>query len=158
MKFMDHDRLGFNYRLSDIACAVGLAQLDRLDAMLADRARAASWYREALGGIEGLDLPCPDADGNVRGWFVFVVQIPRGRDRDQVIRALRERGVQSKPYLPAIHLMSYYRETYGHREGEFPVCEDVAARSIALPFFPQITQSQVEQVGIALRAVLESAA
>jgi perosamine synthetase len=89
---------------------------------------------------------------------VFVVQVPRGRDRDQVIRALRERGVQSKPYLPAIHLMSYYRETYGHRAGEFPVCEDVAARSIALPFFPQITQSQVEQVGIALRAVLESAA
>jgi perosamine synthetase len=158
MDWLDHDRLGFNYRLSDIACAVGLAQLDRLDGMLAARAQAAAWYREALGGIEGLDLPCPDHGGNVRGWFVFVVQIPRGRDRDQVIRALRERGVQSKPYLPAIHLMSYYRETYGHREGEFPVCEDVAARSIALPFFPQITQSQVEQVGIALRAVLESAA
>ena len=158
MDWLDHDRLGFNYRLSDIACAIGLAQLDRLDWMLQARAQAAAWYREALAGIEGLDLPCPDLDGNVRGWFVFVVQVPRGRDRDGVIRALRERGVQSKPYLPAIHLMSYYRETYGHREGEFPVCEDVAARSIALPFFPQITQSQVEQVGIALRAVLQSAA
>jgi perosamine synthetase len=158
MDWLDHDRLGFNYRLSDVACAIGLAQLDRLDGMLADRARAAGWYREALAGIEGLDLPCEDRGGDRRGWFVFVVQVPRGRDRDQVIRALRERGVQSKPYLPAIHLMSYYRETYGHREGEFPVCEDVAARSIALPFFPQISQSQVEQVGIALRAVLESAA
>jgi perosamine synthetase len=158
MDWLDHDRLGFNYRLSDVACAIGLAQLDRLDGMLAARAQAAAWYREALAGIEGLDLPCADADGNVRGWFVFVVQVPRDRDRDDVIRALRDRGVQSKPYLPAIHLMSYYREAYGHREGEFPVCEDVAARSIALPFFPQITQSQVEQVGIALRAVLESAA
>ena len=158
MDWLDHDRLGFNYRLSDVACAIGLAQLDRLDGMLADRARAAGWYREALAGIEGLDLPCPDAGGDRRGWFVFVVQVPRGRDRDAVIEALRERGVQSKPYLPAIHLMSYYRETYGHREGEFPVCEDVAARSIALPFFPAITQSQVEQVGIALRAVLESGA
>jgi perosamine synthetase len=158
MDWLDHDRLGFNYRLSDIACAVGLAQLDRLDWMLEARAGAAAWYREALAGIEGLDLPCEDRGGDRRGWFVFVVQVPRERDRDEVIRALRDRGVQSKPYLPAIHLMSYYRETYGHREGEFPVCEDVAARSIALPFFPEITQSQVEQVGIALRAVLESAA
>jgi perosamine synthetase len=157
MDWLDHDRLGFNYRLSDVACAIGLAQLDRLDGMLADRARAAGWYREALAGIEGLDLPCEDRGGDRRGWFVFVVQVPRGRDRDQVIRALRERGVQSKPYLPAIHLMSYYRETYGHREGEFPVCEDVAARSIALPFFPEITQSQVAEVGEALESVLYTA-
>ena len=156
MDWLDHDRLGFNYRLSDIACAIGLAQLDRLDDLLVGRARVAGWYREALAGIEDLDLPCEDAGGDRRGWFVFVVQLPRGRDRDGVIEALRARGVQSKPYLPAIHLMSYYRETYGHREGEFPVCEDVAARSVALPFFPRMTQSQVEQVSDALRAVLES--
>ena len=62
--------------------------------------------------------------------------------------------MQSKPYLPAIHLMTYYRETYGHREGEFPVCEDVAARSVALPFFPQLSEGQVERVAAALRAVL----
>jgi perosamine synthetase len=68
--------------------------------------------------------------------------------------ALRERGIQSKPYLPAIHLMSFYRELFGHREGEFPVCEDVAARSIALPFFPELTQAQVEQVTGGLKAVL----
>jgi perosamine synthetase len=157
MDWLDHDRLGFNYRLSDIACALGLAQLDRLDEMLAQRAQVAAWYREALAGIEGLELPCEDADGDRRGWFVFVVQLPRERDRDATIVALREHGIQSKPYLPAIHLMSYYRETYGHREGEFPVCEDVAARSIALPFFPRMTASQVEQVGAALRTVLQSA-
>ena len=87
----------------------------------------------------------PAASG--RGWFVFVVQVPRGRDRDEVIRALRERGVQCKPYLPAIHLMSFYRERFGHREGEFPVCEDVAARSVALPFFPAMTEGQVAAGG-----------
>ena len=150
MGWLDHDRLGFNYRLTDIACAIGMAQLQRLDGMLADRARVAGWYREALAGIEGLGLPCPDAGGDRRGWFVFVVQVPRGCDRDEVIHALRARGVQSKPYLPAIHLMSFYRERFGHREGEFPVCEDVAARSVALPFFPAMTQSQVERVGAAL--------
>jgi dTDP-4-amino-4,6-dideoxygalactose transaminase len=155
MGWLDHDRLGFNYRLTDIACALGLAQLERLDGMLADRARVAGWYREALAGSE-VELPCEDAGGDVRGWFVFVVQVPRGADRDGVIERLRERGVQSKPYLPAIHLMSYYREAFGHREGEFPVCEDVAARSIALPFFPEMTEGQVAQVAEALTAVSRS--
>jgi dTDP-4-amino-4,6-dideoxygalactose transaminase len=157
MGWLDHDRLGFNYRLTDIACAIGLVQLRRLDGMLADRARVASSYRDALAGIEGLGLPCPDADGDRRGWFVFVVQVPRGHDRDEVIRALRTRGVQCKPYLPAIHLMSFYRERFGHREGEFPVCEDVAARSVALPFFPALAEGQVERVAKALRDALGQA-
>jgi perosamine synthetase len=147
MDWLDHDRLGFNYRLTDIACALGLAQLEHLDDMLAARARVAGWYREALAGSE-ITLPCEDAGGNVRGWFVFVVQVPG--DRDGVIGRLRERGIPSKPYLPAIHLMSFYRERFGHREGEFPVCEDVAARSIALPFFPRMTEGQVAQVAEAL--------
>ena len=154
MGWLDHDRLGFNYRLSEIACALGLAQLERLDEMLAARARVAAWYRDALSGVEGLGLPCPDAGGDVRGWFVFVVQLPPDNDRDGVIGALARRGVQSKPYLPAIHLMSFYRERFGHRPGEYPVCEDVAARSIALPFFPQMSEGQVERVAEALRAVL----
>jgi perosamine synthetase len=154
MGWLDHDRLGFNYRLSDIACAIGLVQLERLDGMLADRARVAGWYREALAGLEGLALPCPDAGGDVRGWFVFVVQLPRGVDRDATVRALAERGIQSKPYLPAIHLMSLYRERFGHREGELPVCEDVAARSLALPFFPALGEDQVARVADELRAIL----
>jgi perosamine synthetase len=153
MGWLDHDRLGFNYRLTDIACALGLAQLQRLDDMLAARARVASWYREALAGFEGLELPCEDFGGDVRGWFVFVVQLPRGAERDDTIRALAERGVQSKPYLPAIHLMSFYRERFGYRGGEFPVCEDVAARSIALPFFPELGEGQVAQVAEALDSV-----
>ncbi|CAB4940493.1 unannotated protein [freshwater metagenome] len=155
MGWLDHDRLGFNYRLSDLACAVGLAQLDRLDGMLASRAALARSYRDALGEIEGLDLPCDDRGAERRGWFVFVVQVPHdGPGRDDVVRGLREHGVQSKPYLPAIHLMSFYRERFGHRLGEFPVCEDVAARSVALPFFPGMTDEQVARVAAALRAVL----
>jgi len=157
MGWLDHDRLGFNYRLSDIACALGLAQLDRLDDMLAARARVAGWYREVLAELaaeRGVVLPCPDAGGAVRGWFVFVVQLPSDADRDATVHALRERGVQSKPYLPAIHLMSFYRERFGHRRGEFPVCERVADASLALPFFPQMTREQVERVAGTLRDVL----
>ena len=157
MGWLDHDRLGFNYRLSDLACALGLAQLERLGEMMAARARIAALYGEAMAGIEGLDLPCPDAGGDRRSWFVYVVQLPPEVDRDDAIRALRARGVDSKPYLPAIHLLSFYRERFGHREGEFPVCEDVARRSLALPFFPELTHSQVERVVLALGEVVETA-
>ena len=154
MDWLDHDRLGFNYRLSDLACAFGLAQLARLDELLSARARAADSYREALAEIEGLELPCPDAGGNRRGWFVFVVQLPHGVDRDATVRALAVRGVASKPYLPAIHLMSFYRERFGHGEGEFPVCEDVAARSLALPFFPGLEEGEIARVAEALQAAV----
>jgi perosamine synthetase len=158
MDWLDHDRLGFNYRLSDVAGALGLAQLSHLDSMLEGRSRAASLYGEALRPLReiGLSLPCPDAGGARRGWFVYVVQLPRGVDRDETIRSLGARGVPSKPYFPAIHLMTYYRETFGHREGEFPVCEDVAARSIALPFFPALSEASVDRVAGALRDVLET--
>jgi perosamine synthetase len=158
MDWLDHDRLGFNYRLSDVACALGVAQLERLDAMLAARARIAGLYNAALADIEGVELPCLDADGDRRSWFVYVVQLPHGVDRDETIRALRARRIDSKPYLPAIHLMSFYRERFGHREGQFPVCEDVAARSLALPFFPELTDGQVERVVSALTNVVQSAA
>jgi perosamine synthetase len=155
MGWLDHDRLGFNYRLDDISCALGVAQLERLDQMLAERARVAGLYTEALAGVEGLSLPCPDEGGDRRSWFVYVVQLPPGVDRDATVMAMRERGVDTKPYLPAIHLMSFYRERFGHREGEFPVCEDVASRSLALPFFPELTDGEVEQVVEALRAVID---
>ena len=85
---------------------------------------------------------------------MFVVQLPRAADRDEVVRALAAQGVQSKPYLPAIHLMSFYRERFGHRPGEFPVCEDVAARSLALPFFPAMSEGQVARVAEAMRLAL----
>jgi perosamine synthetase len=154
MGWLDHDRLGFNYRLSEIACALGIAQLQRLDEMLAARTRVAERYRSALGEIDGLQLPCADAGGDERGWFVFVVQLPDDVERDTIVHRLAADGVQSKPYLPAIHLMSLYRERFGHRDGEFAVCERVAGRSLALPFFPAMTDAQVERVGQALHALL----
>jgi perosamine synthetase len=154
MDWLDHDRLGFNYRLTEIACALGLAQLERLDELLAGRARVALAYREALSDIDGVELPCLETGRVRRGWFVYVIQLPRDVDRDSIVRALGARGIPSKPYFPAVHLMSYYRERFGHQEGEFPVCEDVAARSIALPFFPEMTESQVAQVAESLREAL----
>ncbi len=158
MSWLDHDRLGFNYRLSDLACALGIAQLERLDRMLADRARVAGLYHEALAGLEGVERPRGTGAGQERrSWFVYVVKLPEGVDRDGAIEALRARGIDSKPYLPAIHLMSFYRERFGHREGEFPHAEDAARRCLALPFFPELTEGEVAQVAEALAEVLAAA-
>ena len=148
MGWLDHDRLGFNYRMSELQAALGVAQLGRLDEMLADRAKVAGWYREALADLadrSGLALPCEDRGAERRGWFVFVVQVPKGVDRDATINGLRAVSIDCKPYLPPIHLFSFYRDL-GYREGMFPICEDIGARSLALPFFPQMSQDQVARV------------
>ena len=157
MDWLDHDRLGYNYRLSDIHCALGIAQLERLRDLLAGRERVAELYRRHLGPLtdRGLELPCPDMGAARRSWFVFVVQLPRGVDRDETVRDLAEVGIPAKPYFPAIHLMSYYQARLGHRPGQFPVCEDVSARSLALPFFPEMSEGQVARVTAALGGVLE---
>jgi perosamine synthetase len=149
MDWLDHDRLGFNYRMSDVAAALGVAQLERLGELLGAREDAAALYADALAGLE---LTLPPSDPN-RSWFVYV---PQGVDRDQAIITLRERGIETKPYLPAIHLMSFYRERFGWREGQFPVCEDVARRSLALPFFPGITESQIARVAQALAELVSA--
>jgi len=158
MGWLDHDRLGFNYRLSDIACALGIAQLERLEELLGARARIAAAYSQRLAGVEGLELPCADANGDQRSWFVYVVQLPEGVDRDATIESMRAAGVDSKPYLPAIHLMSFYRERFGHRDGEFPVCEEISRRSLALPFFPELAEGQVERVTETLMGIIKSSA
>ena len=149
MDWLDHDRLGFNYRLSDIAAAIGVKQVERLPQLLGARAAAAAMYEEALQDV-AVTRPAPGD----RSWFVYVVQLPDGVDRDATMVKLGEMGIESKPYLPAIHLMSFYRERFGWREGQFPVCEDVSRRSLALPFFPAITESQVGRVAEALAQLL----
>ena len=155
MGWLDHDRLGFNYRLSDLAAALGIAQVERMDQILADRARVAALYAGALGDLDGIELPVEAGPGQERrSWFVYVIKLPPGVDRDETIKALRARGVDSKPYLPAIHLMSFYRERFGYREGEFPNAEDAGKRCLALPFFPQLTEGEVAQVTEALRDIL----
>ncbi|MGZ5313683.1 MAG: DegT/DnrJ/EryC1/StrS family aminotransferase [Solirubrobacterales bacterium] len=164
MSSIEHDRLGFNYRLSDVAAAIGVAQLEKLDELLAARARVAELYSERLralgvaaageGDSGGLRLPCPDRGSERRSWFVYPVQLPTSADRGEVIGALAEAGIQSKAYLPCIHLMPFYRERFGFTGGEFPVAERVAERSLALPFFPAMTDDEVDRVCEALAKAL----
>jgi perosamine synthetase len=114
-------------------------------------------YGEALAGVDGLRLPTPGRGEERRSWFVYVVGLPDGADRDATISWLGARGIESKAYLPCVHLFPHLREL-GYREGQFPVAEAAAARSLALPFFPSMTESQVERVAAELRAALEQPA
>jgi perosamine synthetase len=149
MGWLDHGGLGFNYRLSDIAAALGVAQLEKLDTMLVDRARVAALYEKGLSGLDGVKTPIASRGNEVRSWFVYTVQLDQEIDRDGVIARLAEHGVASKAYLPCIHLFPHLREL-GYREGQFPVAEAASARSLALPFFPSMSESQVARVCEAL--------
>jgi perosamine synthetase len=145
MGWLDHDRLGYNYRLSDLAAALGVAQVERLDSLLARRAAVARMYEERLASIEGLRTPIPGRGAEARSWFVYAVRLPADADRDATIARLGERGIASKAYLPCIHLFPHLREL-GCREGQYPVAEAAAADSLALPFFPAMTEAQVDRV------------
>jgi dTDP-4-amino-4,6-dideoxygalactose transaminase len=153
MGWLDHDRLGFNYRLSDLAAALGVAQVEKLDSLLERRAAVARLYEERLGALEGLRTPIAGRGEEVRSWFVYTVRLPAGADRDATIARLAERGVASKAYLPCIHLFPHLREL-GYREGQFPIAEAAAADSLALPFFPAMTEAQVDRVCQELAAAL----
>ena len=149
MGWLDHGGLGFNYRLSDVAAALGLAQVEKLAEMLSARERVAAMYAERLEGIEGVEAPVGGRDAERRSWFVYVVRLAEGVDRDATIARLAERGVASKAYLPCIHLFPHLREL-GYREGQFPVAEEMSRRSLALPFFNSMTEAQVDRVCEAL--------
>ncbi len=165
MDQVEHDRLGFNYRLTDLHAAIGIAQLERLDEMLNARENVAALYRERLTQLGGepagehddhdIVLPCENTGDERRSWFVFCVQLPDGTDRDGVIKSLASNGIQSKAYLPCIHLLPPYRERFGFSGGEFPIAERVAERSLALPFFTSMTESQVDRVCTSLGEALE---
>ncbi len=152
--WLDHARLGFNYRIDDIRAAIGIGQLEKLETILALRSAVAARYGELLSGVEGLELPLEDDDDHVRSWFVYVVALPEGADREAVIAGLADRGVQTARYLPCIHLQSYMRETYGFREGLCPVAERVSSRTLALPFHARLDEGDQDHVAHSLKEVL----
>jgi dTDP-4-amino-4,6-dideoxygalactose transaminase len=153
--WFNHVRLGFNYRWTDLQAAVGLAQLEKLDRMLDLRSAAAARYAELLADVGEVALaPADDADHR-RSWFVYVVALAPEVDRARVMVEMRERGVDVAEYVPCVHLLTYMRERFGFAEGLCPVAEEIAGRTLALPFFPGIEADDQEYVVDALRCALE---
>ncbi len=155
--WLQHARLGYNYRLSDLNCALGVAQLARLDEILAARRQVAAWYTEALADLPQIETPV-EQDGEAISWFVYVVRLTEGHsraDRDAVLGHLRARGIGCNDYFTPIHLQPYMREQLGYAEGDFPVTESVSARTVALPFYNRLTREQVGEVVSALRSAVD---
>ena len=155
--WLEHARLGFNYRLDDVRAAVGLGQLEKLGDILEARASVAAGYSRLLSGIPGLVLPCPDDPDHQRSWFVYVVALPENVDREAVIASLEAQGVQTARYLPCIHLQSYMRQRFGFGPGLCPVAEAWSARTLALPFHARLARDDQEHVAGALASALEAA-
>jgi perosamine synthetase len=150
-RWFHHVRLGFNYRFTDLQAAVGIAQLEKLDRMLAMRSEAARRYTALLEGFDGVEPPLPDDENHRRSWFVYVVKVAQGVDRNAVLDRLAAQGIEAGHYVPAVHLQPYMREAYGFTEGTCPIAEDACDRTLALPFFPQLEPEDQEQVVAALR-------
>ncbi len=155
--WLQHERLGYNYRISDINCALGLGQLSRLRAILQQRRRVAEVYNALLERIPGVILPPQGPAGAEMSWFVYVIRLAdefTREDRDRVLHCLRAAGIGCNNYFAPIHLQSFYREQFSYRRGDFPVTEHVADRTIALPFFNQLTEAQAELVARTLARVI----
>ncbi|MDQ7006506.1 MAG: DegT/DnrJ/EryC1/StrS family aminotransferase [Acidobacteriota bacterium] len=155
--WLSHERLGWNYRIPDILCALGLVQLRRLESFIERRQKVYELYAQALGEVEGIILPPPATAEQRISWFVYVIALEEGSDRERrgrVLDALRARGIGCRNYFAPIHLQPFYRERFGLREGMFPVTESVAARTIALPFHTRLDEGQVGRVAEALREAL----
>jgi dTDP-4-amino-4,6-dideoxygalactose transaminase len=155
--WLHHDRLGYNYRMSELSAALGVAQVARIEELLAARERVARWYRERLARVPGVQVPVVSPDTSRMSWFAFVIRLAEGIDRKRLMDALAARGVPSRPYFSPIHLQPYFARQFGYRRGDFPVTEALGDRSLALPFSSTLGEAQVSLVCEALRAAVSVA-
>ncbi len=153
--WLQHPRLGYNYRLSEINCALGIAQLERIEELLRSRTRVAGYYNERLGDLTQVRIPCV-ASGIKMSYFVYVVRLAdeyTPQYRDWVIQELKKRGIGCRDYFAPIHLQPCYQE-FGYRQGDFPIAEAAGARTIALPFHNGLTEQDVDYVVKNLKELL----
>ena len=156
-KWLSHEQLGYNFRISDINCALGIAQLSRIDEIIARRKQVAKWYQEMLADDSRLIVPV-EPEGCDLSWFVFVVRLANGlsiQQRDQILQAMRSRDIQVGDYFPAVHLQPFIAEQFGYKPGHFPAAESVSRSTIALPFYNDLTKEDVATVCKTLKEVLD---
>lgn len=150
---MSPHQLGFNFRLSEVAAAIGLAQLDRLPWATERRAAAAARYHQQLAGVDGIHLPFGTAPG-VSAHHIMPALLAPGIDRRAFMQALKERGIQTSIHYPPTHLFTDFRSRLGTAEGLLPVTEDITAREVTLPLYPRLSKADVDIICGEIQAVL----
>ncbi len=154
--WLQHPRVGYNYRMDEMSAALGVAQMRRFDEMMQKRERVARMYIERLSGIESLVLPTIEPESTMT-WFVFVVRLTTDytvEDRDRIVEGLRMHDVGSATYFPCIHLQPAYREKFGFKPGDFPIAESISNRTIALPFFNSLTEREIDLIAQTLEVMI----
>ena len=151
---LNHERLGYNYRLGEMSAALGLAQLGRIEELLSKREQVAAWYNKHLPDTEWIERPHIASTTTRMSWFVYVVRIKPPAHRDEVMHKLAEEGIPSRPYFTPIHLQPYYRDRFGYKRGDFPIAENLGDMFLALPFSSVMTEEEVEYVCNNLRKIL----
>lgn len=147
MQWLDHNKLGYNYRMDELSAALGLTQLAKLDFMIGQRRKIAGWYNKYLEEYANLVRVPVTEKGNTHSWFVYVIVIKNPKiNRNEVISKLNAIGISSKPYLPSIHLFDFYRKDFGYTEGNFPVSEKISASSLALPFHLDLKEKDIKYI------------
>lgn len=155
--WLSHERLGYNFRMSEINAALGVVQMERLPGIIQARQRVAEMYIRRLMHVDDVILPTVD-DGSTTSWFVFVVRLAPSysrESRDRIIAGLRRHDVGAADYFPCIHLQPFYRERFGFGPGDFPIAESVSARTIALPFHNDLTDSEIDIVARTLEHMIK---
>ena len=153
--WLNHTRLGYNYRLDELSAALGLAQIRRIDELLAKRAQVAVWYNQRLANHDLIERPFVAEATTRMSWFVYVVRIHAPASRDAVMHSLAEVGIPSRPYFTPIHLQPFYRSTFGYGAGDFPITERLGETSLALPFSGVMSEEQVDYVCEHILAAVE---
>lgn len=145
MQWLDHIRLGYNYRMDEMSAALGISQLGKIDFLIDKRREVAGWYSELFSPYKDVIQLPQTAEFNTHTWFVYVVTLRNNNlERDKVIRALLKEEIHTKPYLPSIHLFDFYKRRFGYKKGDFPISEQVSDTSIALPFYVGLTREDVQ--------------
>lgn len=155
--WLSHERLGYNYRLSDINCALGIVQLSRIDEIKAKRRQVAKWYQEMLISDDRLIVPA-EPPGCKVSWFVFVVRLADSfslKQRDKILESMKAKGIQVSNYFSPVHLQPFMAERFSYKQGDFPVTESVAERTIALPFYNNLSREEVVAVCDELRRAID---
>jgi len=152
--WLEHNRLGYNYRLDEMSAAIGLVQARRLPDLMEKRKRVAYWYEERLRDVEQIRFPQIAPYTTSPSWFVYVIRILPPADRDRVIERLALDGIPTRKYFSPIHLQSFYRERFGYQPGDYPITERLGDQSLALPFSSVMTEEEVDTVCFALRKAL----
>lgn len=144
--WLHHERLGYNYRLSELHSALGVVQMERLDEILDKRNKVAEMYNKKLSNIEGVNIPYIHPDVTRMSWFVYVIQVDKGIDREKVMDYLKENGVGCRPYFTPIHIQPYIKEMMGVEGEDYPITYDIGNRSIALPFYNNLKEEEIDYV------------